>query len=322
MGEEIKKQSEKAIEYVWMVFFARIKKNKVKRARPNWVDEVDLLLPQIRTLYLMHRYAAFPKNIYESSYRRAIENARPLAIKYTDMLPDLFDNFISLEDEGASKQLSGITNMIFRKIMEINKEGLLSVEKVTTNPPDHIEMTLKLKDCAECFGVKANHAICYYHAGTLTGIVSSLLDKKLYGYETECCATGGDECVFIIEDNKSEKHKKYLKPGKIDFSLDKRLEDFLGNKIHRRMGNDTYLRYYQLVILDSIIENLEILSKISYNAGIEYGKELASFLLAYYNKKEEELFDVISRYYRDLKHLQIELKGTEEIRAKQVAEKR
>lgn len=321
MGEEIKEELIGVFEDVWRVFFARIKKNKVSTARSKWVDEVDLFLPQIRALCLMRRYGGFPGIIYGSSYRGVKKIAHRLARKYADMVPDLLDNFISLNDTEAPKQLSEVTELIFREIMKINKEGLLSVEKVYTDPPDHIKITLKLEECAECFGVKETnkHSICFYHAGTLTGIVSSLLNKKLYGYETECCAAGEDECVFIIEDNNKE-HKKYLKPGKIDFSLHKRLEDTLESKNPRPIGNETDLRYYQLVVLNSLIENPERFSKSSYKAGIEYGKELASFLQTYYKKKEEELFDVISRYYRDLKHLQIELKGSDEIRVKQVAE--
>lgn len=126
--------------------------------------------------------------------------------------------------------------------------------------------------------------------------------------------------MFIIEDNREE-HKKYLNPGKIDFSVHKRLEDTLGKKTLRRIGNETDLGYYQLVILNSLIENPKMFSASSYKVGIEYGTILASFLQTYYNKKGEELFDVISHYYGVLKHLQIEIKkGADEIRAEEVAE--
>ena len=390
MGEEIKEKLIDAFEDVWRVFFARIKKNNVSMAaRSQWVDEVDLFLPQIRALCLMRRYDGYPKIIYGSSYRRAKKIAHRLAKNYADMPPDLLDNFISLNDTEASQQLRGVTGLIFSEILKINNEGLLSVEEVHTDNTDHLKITLTLKECAECFGVtgayvfsidakleddlnesitgklrdifetkgvalsgnalvtkrKENewiitdeekfivskeegklsiykgvkHPICFYHAGTLTGIVSSLLDKELYGYETECCAAGGDECVFIIEDTR-EKHKKYLNPGKIEFSLDKRLKDTLESKNPRPIGNETDLRYYQLVILNSLIENPEWFRELSYKAGIEYGNELASFLQIYCNKKKEELFDEISRYYRSLKHLQIEPKGADEVRVKLVAE--
>lgn len=295
------------------------KKKKVPRARSELGNEVDLFVPQIRALFLM-RNRSFPGIIYEASYRGANRNSRKIVGKHGP--PDLFCFSKDLKDEQAFEKLSKATNMIFRKIMEINKEGLLTVEDVYTDPPEHIKITLKLKECAECFGVEADHPICYHHAGTLTGIVSALLNNelKLYGYETKCCAAGGEECEFIIEDN-SEGHDKYLNLGEIDFSLNKRLENTLGRKNLRSIGNDTDMGYYQLVILNSLIENPKMFSASSYGAGIKYGSELASFLQTYYNKKEEELFDEISKYYRSLKHLQIEIKkGADEIRAKEVAE--
>nr|QNO52647.1 hypothetical protein CKMLAADM_00012 [Methanosarcinales archaeon ANME-1 ERB6]QNO52679.1 hypothetical protein OOKFEKOF_00018 [Methanosarcinales archaeon ANME-1 ERB6] len=278
-------------------------------------DEVDLFLPQIRALFLM-RNPKFPEFIYGPSCRGARRNALTI-LDNVETLPDLFCYLVYKKND---KSLSRLINMLFREIMEINKEGLLSVENVYTDPPEHIKIALKLKECAECFGVEANHPICYHHAGTLTGIVSALWGKKLYGYETECCAAGGDNCEFIIETN-SEEHEKYLNPGKIDFSLHKRLEDTLDRKIHRSIGDEIDLRYYQLVILNSLIENPTMFRESSHLGGIDYGKELASFLQAHYNKKGEELFDVISRYYRCLKHLRIEIKkGADEIRAKEVAE--
>ena len=319
MVGEREKGLEKLIEEVWWVFLDKIKKEKVPRARSELGDEVDLFLPQIRALFMMQN-PVFPKIIYGSSYRGAKRIAHRLARKKADMQPDILCNLIFMTNKQALEKLSGITNEIFSEIMKINKEGLLSVTSVSTDPPEHIKIILKLEDCAECFGVEANHPICYYHAGTLTGIVSSLLDKKLYGYETECCATGGDKCEFIIQDN-SEGHNKYLNPGKIDFSLDKRLKDTLGGENPRSIGNEIDLGYYQLVILNSLITNPKIFSEASRKVGKKYGKSLALFLQTYHNKREEELFDDISKYYQDLKHLQIEIKtGADEIRAEEVAE--
>jgi predicted hydrocarbon binding protein len=322
----VERELEKQIDIVWMGFLDKIiKKKRVLKVRSTqWGDDVDLLVPQIRALCLMHTNLDFPHYIYNSSYLGAKRNSRKIIEKLTikRKLQDILWELKSSNDTRAFDLLSKVISMIFSKIMEINKEGLLSVEEVYTDPPDHIKVTSHLEECAECFGVKgAKHPLCFYHAGTLTGIMSTLLDKKLYGYETECYAVDGEVCTFIIEDN-SKEHENYVNPGEIAFSLvDKRLEDTFGRKMLRRpMGNDTDLGYYQLTILSSLIENPKMFSASCYDAGIKYGRRLASFLQAYYNKKEEGLFDMISHYYQSLKQLQIEREGAEKIRAKAVAE--
>lgn len=311
---------EELIDEVWMVFLDKLRKKEIPRARSELGDEVDLFVPQIRALFLMRtKNPRFPEIIYTSSCHGAKRNAYTLKRKL-NVPDDYFWKFEQWEDERAFRVLCFVTNRIFSEIMKINKEGLLGVENVSTDTKQ-IKILLKLEECAECFGVEANHPICYHHAGTLTGIVSALVGKELYGYETGCCATGGNECEFIIENNNSEEHKKYLNPPKIDFSVNKRLEDTLEGKNLRSMGNKIDLRYYQLVIFNSLITNPKMFSASSHDVGIEYGNILASFLQTYYNKNEEELFDQISHYYRLLKHLRIEIKkGAVEIRAEEVAE--
>jgi predicted hydrocarbon binding protein len=316
MGVERENELDELIDKVWMGFFDKLKKNKVPRVRSELGDEVDLFVPQIRALFLMHSNPRFPHIIYTSSYRVARRNAYTIMRKL--LPPDFFWKFEFWTNERAFEKLSKVTNRIFRAIMKLNKEGLLSVENVSTDPPE-IKILLKLEECAECFGVEANHPLCYHHAGTLAGIVSSLLKEELNGYETECCATGGDNCEFFLEKN-GEELKNYLNPEKIDFSLQKRLENMVERKIRPSLGNETALRYYQLVILNSLITNPEMFSASSYEVGLEYGNRLASFLQTYYNKREEELFDMISHYYRLLKHLQLVKKGADKIRADEVAE--
>jgi hypothetical protein len=66
-----------------------------------------------------------------------------------------------------------------------------------------------------------------------------------------------------------------------------------------------------------------VFSASSREVGVEYGEKLASFLEKYYNKKGEELFGDISKYFglEFLKHLQIKIeKEAGEIRAVKATE--
>lgn len=322
MGAEREKGigMEELIDEVWMLFLEKLKKKEVPMVRSKFGNEVNLFVPQMRMLLPMYANPRFPVTIYTSSYLGARRNAYTIMRKL-GMPPDYFWDFDSWTNKRAFEVLSKVTNRIFREIRRTDKEGLLSVENVSVDL-EEIKIILKLEDCVECFGIEANHPICYYHAGTLTGIISALIGKELDGYETQCCATGGDKCEFLIGNKGAgEELEKYLNPGKIEFSLHKRLENALENKNLRSLGNDADLRYFQLVLLNSLITNPKVFSASSYEVGVEYGKRLALFLESYYNKKEEELFDEISQYYSFLKHLQIEIKkGADEIRAIEIAE--
>ena len=315
---------EELIDELWMTFLDELKKKEVPMVRSKkFGDEVNLSVPQMRLL-LLCKNPRFPISIYTSSYQGAKRNAYAIMRKL-DMPPDFYWKFESWADERALEVLSKVTNKIFREIMKANKEGFLSVEKATTDP-EEIKIILTLDECVECLGIEVKppkHPICFYHAGTLTGIISALLGKELDGYETRCCATGGENCEFLIgKKGKGEELERYLNPGKIEFFLDKRLEIALDTGTNlRELGNEVDLRYYQLVILNSLITNPKVFSASSHDVGVEYGKKLVSFLEDYYNKKGEELFDVISQYFEFLKHLQVELKkGAVEIRAAEIAE--
>ncbi|MGB7001125.1 MAG: V4R domain-containing protein [Halobacteriota archaeon] len=314
---------EELIDEIWMSFLDKLKKKEVSMVRSKFGDEVNLFVPQMRLLLPMCANPRFPKSLYDSSYQGAKRNAYAIMRKL-DMPPDFYWKFESWADKRAFELLSKVTNRIFREIMKTNKEGLLSVV-IDSTDPEGIKIILTLDECVECSGIAAKHPICFYHAGTLTGIISALLGEELDGCETECCANGGEKCVFLIgKKGRVEGFEEYLNPGKIDFSLDKRLEIALDkNTILRELGNEVDLRYYQLVILNSLITNPKVFSASSHEVGVEYGEKLASFLEKHYNKKGEDLFGDISKYFgfEFLKQLQIKIeKGAGEIRAAEVAE--
>nr|QNO56399.1 hypothetical protein EIIOIEJP_00006 [Methanosarcinales archaeon ANME-1 ERB7] len=312
---------EELIDEIWMSFLAKLKKKEVPMVRSKFGDRVNLLVPQMRLLLPMCANPRFPKSLYDSSYHEAKRNAYAIMRKL-DMPPDFYWKFESWADKRAFELLSKVTNRIFREIMKTNKEGLLSVE-IDSTDPEEIKIILTLDECVECSGIEAKHPICFYHAGTLTGIISALLGQELDGCETECCANGSEKCVFLIgKKGRVEGLERYLNPGKIELSsLPDRLKMALDREILRELGNEVDLRYYQLVILNSLITNPKVFSASSREVGVEYGKKLASFLEEHYNKKGEDLFDGISQYFEFLKHLQIKIeKGAGEIRAAEVAE--
>ncbi len=311
---------EELIDDVWAAFLDKLKKKEATPLRLALGEELNLFVPQTRLLLPMYANPRFPLTIYTSSYLGARRNAYTIMRKL-DMPPDFFWKFEFWTNERAFEVLSKVTNRIFGEIMRTNKEGLLSVENVATDPKG-IKIALALDECVECSGIEANHNICYYHAGTFAGIISAMLGKELDSYETRCCATGVGKCEFMVgEKGRGEELEEYLNPGKIEFSLQKRLENALLGESGRSLGDEAGLRYYQLILLNSLITNPKLFSASSYEIGVKYGENLALFLGSYYNKKEEELFDAITHYYVFLKQLKIEIKeGAAEIRAEEVAE--
>lgn len=311
---------EELIDEVWSLFLDDLKQKGHPQARTIFGDEVNLLVPQVRLLLPLHANPRFPISLYTASYLGARRNAYAIMRKL-DMPPDFFWKFEYWTNERAFEVLSKVINRIFREIMRTTKEGLLSVKNASTNP-EEIRIQLALDECVECFGLAANHPVCYYHAGVFTGIISALLGKELDCYETACCATGGATCEFmVVNKGQGEALEQYLNPATIDFALPQRLKSALDGQTRQSTGTDANLRYYHLVLLNSLITNPQLFSATSYELGRDYGKNLVRFLAQYYQKQEHELLDVVAQYYRFLKHLQLELtQGTTVLRAGEVAE--
>jgi hypothetical protein len=310
------------IDEVWRLFLEKLKRKEVPLARPNYGDEVNLFVPQTRMLLPLYTNPSFPNTIYTSSYLSSRRNTYAM-LRKLGMPPDYFWKFEFWTNQRAFEVLSKVTAKIFSELLRTNKQGILSLENVSTGLKE-TKILLVLEECAECFGLEANHSICYYHTGTLTGILSALVGKELDGYETRCCATGGDNCEFVIgeksEDGRVEL-ERYLNPGKIEVSLQKRLKHVLEGSDRRGIGNEANVRYYQLLILNSLITNPKMFHASGYELGVAYGKRLALFLREYYNKKDEELLAIITDYYTLLKHLRIEInERIDEVRAKEIAE--
>jgi predicted hydrocarbon binding protein len=320
MSQERAVVLEDLIDEVWASFLESLKHKDRPAVRAIIGDDLHFFVPQLRMLLPIYANPHFPVSLYTSSYLAARRNAYAIMRKL-DMPPDFFWKFEFWTNERAFEVLSKVTNRIFREIMKTSKEGLLSVENASTDPTA-IKIVLALAECVECFGVEANHALCYYHTGTLTGIISALLGKELDGYETACQATGGDRCEFVVGlKGVGEELERYLNPGKLEFPIQKILENALAGKSSRSIGNDASLRYYHLIILNSLITNPKVFSASSHEVGREYGKRLAQFLARYYDKTGAELLEAVTHYYESLKQVQLEIDlGTNKIRALDVAE--
>jgi hypothetical protein len=320
MGLEDAAVLDELIDEVWSLFLDDLKQKGHPQVRTTFGDEVNLFVPQVRLLLPLHANPRFPISLYTASYLGARRNAYAIMRKL-DMPPDFFWKFEYWTNERAFEVLSKVINRIFREIMRTTKEGLLSVVNASTDPKE-LHILLALDECVECFGVSANHPLCYYHAGIFTGILSALLGKELDCYETACCATGGAKCEFmVVNKGTGEALEQYLNPATIDFALTKRLQSALDGQSLRSLGNEANLRYYHLVLLNSLITNPKLFSATSYELGKDYGKNLVRFLAQYYQKQEHELLEVVAQYYRVLKHLQFELvQDTAVLRAAEVAE--
>jgi hypothetical protein len=320
MGLEGAVGLDELIDEVWSLFLDDLKQKEHPQVRTTFGDEVNLFVPQVRLLLPLHANPRFPISLYTASYLSARRNAYAIMRKL-DMPPDFFWKFEYWTNERAFEVLSKVITRIFSEIMRTTKEGLLSLANASTDPKE-IHILLAMDECVECFGVSANHPLCYYHAGTFTGIISALLGKELDCYETACCATGGAKCEFmVVNKGKGEELEQYLNPATIDFALQKRLKSALDGQTRQSIGSEANLRYYHLVLLNSLITNPKLFSASSYDLGKEYGKNLVQFLAQYYQKQEHELFEVVTQYYRFLKHLQFELtQGTAVLRVAEVAE--
>lgn len=308
------------VDKVWNTFLDTLKKREVPPVRVTLGDEINLLVPQIRVLIPMYANPRLPASLYTASYLSARRNAYAIMRKL-DMPPDFFWKFEFWTRERAFEVLGKVSNRIFREIMRTTGEGLLDLENVATSA-NEIKIVLKLQECVECAGLEASRPLCYYHAGTLAGIISAMLGKELDGYETDCGATGGQTCEFVVSNKaRGQELDRYLNPEKIDFSIQNRLENALSGERSRSLGNDASLRYYHLILLNSLITNPKMFSASSYEVGVTFGEKLALFLMRYYHKTEAELFEAITHYYSFLKHLKLELKREAgEIRAEEIAE--
>ncbi|MDY6966063.1 MAG: 4-vinyl reductase [Halobacteriota archaeon] len=305
------------IDEIWMGYIKRLMKKEITPIRPSIGDEIDLSVPQIKTLLLAISNPLFPTSIYTSSHISACRNAH-LIMRRLGMPPDYFWKFEYWTNERAFETLGKVTNRIFAEMMNISNEGHLSLKNVSIDPKK-LGIELEFEECAECYSLEIDKPVCYYHAGLFAGILSSLVGKELDAYETDCHAIGSKSCIFLITQKEDEREalEDYLSaPGGL--SIENMLKRTLDRKTARSMGNDVGLRYYQLLALNSIATNPKMIGRSSYEVGGKYGKKLASFLKEYY--AVDDLTDAIPGHYKALKQMSIKDICDGRVCAQEVAE--
>ncbi|MFH1639349.1 MAG: 4-vinyl reductase [Chloroflexota bacterium] len=293
---------EKLIDGVWNSSLVRITKKGMPPVRPSLGDDIDLFIPQVRTILLLQANPALASLIYGSSYASASRNAYAI-MKKLGMPADYFWKFEYWPRDRALDTLRRVINRVFSTMMSQNKEGLLDIKDVDI---EHMRFTMVVKECVECIGITAESGICYYHVATLSGIIAALINRDMDGYETECQAKGDDTCTYIVgkkdDADIAGKLESYLSPGQIEMKVDDRLDESLKGHSRRSQGNLVNISYYQLTIANSIITDPTLSPSSSFNVGTVYGVKLASFINNYYH---EDGAEAIKKYYNQLHYLAI-----------------
>jgi predicted hydrocarbon binding protein len=140
------------------------------------------------------KYPTPRKNLYNIARHNASRSTR-IFTRSANMPKDLFWKFNFWSKEKAIETLGEIVNKIFSEMMRVNEGSSLHFEDAD---PENARFVLRFSDCYECSGVDAKTPTCTYHAGMLAGIFSSLLGQEFDAYETECYATGGNDCRFVV----------------------------------------------------------------------------------------------------------------------------
>ena len=295
---------EKLTDEVWQSALGRIMKKDMPVVRTSLGDDIDLYVPQMRTLMMVEANQDIASLIYSSSRVSANRNVF-IIMKRLGMPADYFWKFEYWVKDRAFETLRKVINKVFTAIMNLNKEGNLDLLDVDI---EHMRLTVSFKDCVECAGVTAEKGLCYYHAGTFSGIMSALLNKEMDAFEITCHAKGDEACTFLIGKKDDPeiiaKMNEYLAIAKIDTGFDERLNTCLQGNSLRGMGNLVNVGYYHSMIANSLIIGKAEASSSSFDIGVDYGTKMAPVIAAFYNDNQ---IDVIKKYYRQLHHIDVKM---------------
>jgi len=294
------------IDQAWASMLASVLKNR-DISRVEIGDEVDLYIPQSRLLSLVESNPDIPRLLYSSAQESARRNAGTIVNKL-GMPSDYFWKFEYWPKARAFSTLEKIVTRIFASIMSQAKEGSLKITELDVEP---LRINISFGECAECAGITDfEYGICYYHAGTLSGILSSLINRDLDSFETNCHASGGDSCDFTIGDKTEEftrtGYETYISPPVISADLAVRLEKSLNNIPVRALGNMVDVSYLQLAMANTLLSDTENAALSSYEVGSQLGHRLAPVLAAFYG---HEGLQNMGDYYFQLGVFTVEMKG-------------
>ncbi|MFC2006326.1 V4R domain-containing protein [Chloroflexota bacterium] len=296
---------DRIVDQAWASLLASaVKKRDV--LRPEIGDEIDLYVPQSRLLSLIASNPATPKLVYLSAQSSAGRNASNI-VRKLGMPTDYFWKFEYWPKARALTTLGKIVNRIFSSMMAQAKEGNLEIVELDVDP---LRININFGDCVECAGIgELTYAICYYHAGVFSGILSALINRDLDAFETDCCALGDESCRFIIGDKEDEyiktEHGTYISPTEIRTDLSSRLGKSLNNLPVRALGNMVDVNYHQLAMASTLLTDPQRLASANFEVGSQLGRNLASVLTGFYG---HEGLQNMSDYYFQLGQFCIEVK--------------
>ncbi len=294
------------VDQAWASLLARVIKKRGK-LRAEMGDEVDLFLPQSRLLSLTGSDPALARLLYSSAQVSARRNAYAI-VRRLGMPPDYFWKFEFWPKGRAFTTLEKLVAKVFSSLMNEAKEGNL---KITDLDVDPLRISIDFVECAECAGITGlNHAICYYHAGAFSGIVSGLINRDLDGFETECRARGDKSCHFILGDRTDEQikrgHETFISAAEVSPNLISRLQDCLHNlPVRTVLGNQVDINYLQLVMASTLLTDPKLRAATHFEVGAELGRKLAPALASYLGGEGVEN---IGDYYSRLAELRVEIR--------------
>lgn len=297
---------DRIVDQAWTSLLASVLKKR-DILRPEIGDDIDLYVPQSRLLSLAESNPTIPRLIYLSAQSSAERNAYNI-VRKLGMPADYFWKFEYWPKARALTTLGQIVKRVFSSIMAQAKEGNMEITELDVDP---LRISIDFGNCVECAGISGlEHGICYYHAGTFSGILSALINRHLDSFETDCCACGDESCRFIIGDKEDEYiktgHDTYISPPEIITDLASRLEKSLNNLPVRALGNLVDVNYHQLAMASTLLADPQRFASASFEVGSQLGRKLAPVLAGFYG--HEGLQNMIN-YCFQLGEFCIEVKG-------------
>ncbi|MFC1989040.1 V4R domain-containing protein [Chloroflexota bacterium] len=297
---------ERIVDQAWTSLLASVMKKR-DILRPEIGDEIDLYVPQSRLLSLVESNPATPRLIYLSAQASARRNAYNIMRKL-GMPADYFWKFEYWPKARALTTLGQLIKRVFSSMMAQAKEGNLELVELDVDP---LRIVINFGSCVECAGIAGlESGICYYHAGTFSGILSGLINRDFESFEPDCCARGNESCHFTIGDKEDEyiktEHNTYISPPEIKTDLASRLEKSLGNLPVRALGNSVDVNYHQLAMASTLLTEPQLSASNNFEVGSRLGRNLAAVLAKFYGHKE---LQSMGDYYSKLGESCIEIKG-------------
>ncbi|MFC1904710.1 V4R domain-containing protein [Chloroflexota bacterium] len=296
---------DKLVDHAWISLLASVMKKR-DTMRSEMGDEIDLYVPQSRLLSLAKSNVAVPKLLYQAAYSSAHRNAINIMSKL-GMPADYFWKFEYWPKGRALTTLGQIVNRVFSSMMSQAKQGSLKIADLDIDP---LRINISFESCVECAGISGlQQGICYYHAGIFSGILSALINRELDGFETSCCACGGESCNFILGDKTDEyiktEYDTYISPSEIEADWLPCLDKSLHNLPVRALGNVVDINYLRLVMASTLIADQQLYASANFEVGCQHGRKLAPVLAEFYGQAG---LQNISKYYSQSHQLSIEIK--------------